>query len=123
MDFSIVMETKAGMFHWHQIWKHMRDLTDCDIEKRAIMEIITFFEPKINAVIIESEKERRRINQRRKIQGLSEKKRIDQICIKNAIKNINKDTVSSSPTRGGERKQNNHVEKKKHLKHEITEVT
>jgi len=111
------------MFHWHQIWKHMRDLTDCDIEKRAIMELINYFEPIINEIILESEKERKRANHYRKIQGLHEKKRIDQACIKNAIKNINKDTVSYPPETGGERKQKNHSEKKKHLKHEITEVT
>lgn len=45
------------MLHWTQVWKHMRDLTNRDIEKRAVMEFISYFEKQIDLVISQSVKE------------------------------------------------------------------
>ena len=92
------------MFHWHQIWKHMRMLTNSDIEKRAIMELIYYFEPRIDAVIKQSEQERKTINEIRSIQGLHPKQRIDGECVRKAIKTINSNHITSTSNGGGEKK-------------------
>lgn len=89
------------MLHWRQIWTHMRKLTKREIEKRAVMEIINHFEPQIDAVIKQSVVELERINDLKEIQGLHQKVRIDQDCIKKAIKTINSNDDVDSPKKGG----------------------
>jgi AAA15 family ATPase/GTPase len=64
----------------------MRNLTNKDIEKTAVMEIMIYIEELIEKIAIQSTKELNQINQAKKIQGLYPKKRIDRLCIKNAIK-------------------------------------
>jgi hypothetical protein len=76
------------MLHWYTFWKHMRTISNKDIEKRAVMELIIFCEGIINQIILQSVKELDKINQAKRIQGLYQKKRIDQICVKNAIKHL-----------------------------------
>jgi len=110
------------MFHWHQIWKHMHDLTNSDIEKRAIMQLIQYFEPKIDAVIKQSELELKKINQNRALQGLNTKKRIDEECVKRAIKNINTESISTSPNGGGETKTQQSFKTHLPTESEISEV-
>lgn len=59
----------------------MRRLTKREIEKRAVMEIISYFEPQIDAVIKQSVVELERINGLKEIQGLHTKVRIDPFVI------------------------------------------
>jgi hypothetical protein len=90
------------MLHWTQVWKHMRDLTNRDIEKRAVMEFISFFEKQIDLVISQSVKELDKKNRLCEIQGLRQKQRIDQKCIREAIKTINNNDHSSLSKRTGD---------------------
>jgi hypothetical protein len=77
------------MLLFYNVWKHMRKLTGKDIEKRAVMELIMYFETLIDKVIIQSNKELEQLNSQRKIQGLYEKSRIDAESLRRAIKNLN----------------------------------
>jgi len=87
------------MLHWHQIWIQMRKITNHEIEKRAIMEIIKYFEPQIETVIKQSVNELEKLNECRIAQSLDPKIRIDEYCIKNAIKTINSKDDSHLPKR------------------------
>lgn len=90
------------MFHWNQIWKHMRTLTNKDIEKRAIWELIDYYENQIDLVIKQSVIELNNLNKLNKIQGLDQKSRIDKECVRNAINTIvvNSYCSTSTGTRG-----------------------
>lgn len=83
------------MFHWHQVWKHMRVITKKDIEKRAIWELIDYFEDQVNMVIQQSLIEHKNLNELKKLQGLDPKVRIDKDCIKRAIQTINSESNRS----------------------------
>jgi hypothetical protein len=87
----------------------MHELTNTDIEKRAIMEFISYFETQMNLVILQSKKELNKKNELNRIQGLKEKKRIDFECIKDAIKIINNIQHSTNSKKGGtkQEKKNN----------------
>ena len=89
------------MLYWTQVWKHMHDLTGMHIEKRAVMEVICYFEEQINLVIRQSAKELDKRNELNEIQGLKQKQRIDQGCIRDAIKAINNGGYSSTSERTG----------------------
>lgn len=89
------------MFHWNQVWKHMRMITNKDIEKRAIWELIMYFENQIDIVIKQSLIELDKLNQLNELQGLDPKSRIDKYCVRNAIKTINSDDYSSVPEGAG----------------------
>ena len=89
------------MFHWNQIWKHMRMITNKDIEKRAIWELIDYFETQIDLVINQSVIELNKLNKLNEIQGLDAKSRIDKECVRNAIKTINSDDYSLMSERTG----------------------
>ena len=89
------------MFHWNQVWKHMREITDRDIEKRSIWELIMYFEDQIDAVIKQSLIELDKLNELNEIQGLDPKSRIDKYCVRNAIKTINSEEYSSESERTG----------------------
>jgi hypothetical protein len=65
----------------------MRKLTNKEIEKRAVMQIINYFEPQIDSVIKQSVIELEKLNHYRTVQSLDSKTRIDEHCVKNAIKN------------------------------------
>ena len=84
------------MFHWHQILKQMHKLTNREVEKRAIMELINFYEEEISAVIKQSEVELNKLNEIKQIQGLNTKVRIDRDCVRNAIKTIKSGSHSKS---------------------------
>lgn len=84
------------MFHWNQVWKQMRMITNKDIEKRAIWELIDYFENQIDAVIKQSLIELDKLNELKEIQGLDVKSRIDKYCVRNAIITINSDDYSST---------------------------
>ena len=102
------------MLHWSQVWRFMHDLTKTDIEKRAIMEFISFFENQMELVIYQSKKELDKKNNLNHIQGLKEKKRIDEECIIDAIKIINNIPHSTNSKKGGnnrEKKNNLHLSK------------
>jgi len=79
----------------------MRDLTERDIEKRAVMEFICYFEEQINLVIKQSAKELDKKNELYGIQGLRQRQRIDRRCIRGAIKTINNNGHSSLSKRTG----------------------
>ena len=89
------------MLYWKQVWKHMHDLTEREIEKRAVMEFICYFEEQMNMVISQSANELEKKNKINKIQGLRQMERIDRDCIKNAIKTINNNGHSSVSERTG----------------------
>ena len=109
------------MLHWTQVWKHMRDLTNRDIEKRAVMEFISYFEKQIDLVISQSVKELDKKNRLCEIQDLRQKQRIDRKCVREAIKNINNNGHSSLSERTGGMIQKVKNESKKHSQ-ENTEV-
>lgn len=98
----------------------MRDLTDRDIEKRAVMEFICYFEEQMSMVISQSAKELEKRNRTSAIQGLRKRERIDRECIRGAIKTINNNGHSSMSGRTGGKK----PEKKESKTHsqENTEV-
>jgi hypothetical protein len=107
------------MLYWKQVWKHMHDLTEKEIEKRAVMEFICYFEELMNMVISQSIEELEKKNKFNEIQGLRQMERIDRDCIKNAIKSINNNNYSFvSEWTGGKSKKEI---RKKHLQ-ESTEV-
>ena len=89
------------MLYWAQVWKHMHDLTKRDIEKRAVMEFIYYFEEQMNMVISQSVKELDKMNKFCVVQGLKKKHRIDSKCIKQAIKSINNNGHFTMPKRAG----------------------
>jgi hypothetical protein len=89
------------MLYWKQVWKQMRDLTDKEIEKRAVMEFICYFEEQMNMVISQSVKELKKRNRNSAIQGLRKGERIDSECVRNAIKTINNNGHSSVSERTG----------------------
>ena len=103
----------------------MREVTDKEVEKRAVMEFVFYFENQMDKVIHQSVKELDKLNELKKIQGLHQKIRIDKDCIRNAIKTINpKGHSPSSEKTGGilkkkEKKSEKHLPKKEFL----TEVT
>lgn len=112
------------MFHWNQIWKHMRKLTGREVEKRAVMEVIDYFEPRVDALIQQSIIELEKLNEIKKIQGLDPKARIDRDCIKNAIKSINSINNSSlsEKTGGMIKKKEREYEKHSQIENVLTEV-
>ena len=98
----------------------MHDMTNREIEKRAVMEVICYFEEQINLVIRQSAKELEKKNKINEIQGLRQMERIDQSCIRNAIKTINNNGHSSASGRTGG-KSPKEKEREKHSQ-ENTEV-
>lgn len=114
------------MLHWTQVWKHMRSLTNMDIEKRAVMEFINYFERQMDLVIEKSLEALDRRNRFYRIQGLRQKRRIDSECIREAIKNINNGGNPSMPERAGGRKKegkNYEMHTPEHRKTRRVEVT
>jgi len=88
----ILKLTKIGdktMLHWHQILRHVHELTGKEIEKRAIAEIICYFEPQIDTLIHQCSEELNNLNEHKRLQGLYQKSRIDRECIQRAIKVLN----------------------------------
>jgi hypothetical protein len=104
------------MLYWKQVWKHMRDLTCREIEKRAVMEFICYFKEQMNMVISQSAKELDKRNRFHSIQGLRQCQRIDSECVRDAIKTINNNGHSSMLERAGGK------EPKEREKQENTEV-
>ena len=89
------------MLYWKQVWKQMHNLTSMDIEKRAVMEFISYFEEQMNMVISQSAKELKKRNKLNGVQGLRQCQRIDRECVRDAIKTINNNGYSSSSERTG----------------------
>lgn len=81
----------------------MHQITGREIEKRAVMEVIYFFEPQIDAIIKQSIIELDKLNKLKHIQGLNPKVRIDHDCIQNAIKTLKPNDDNISLSVGGER--------------------
>ena len=79
----------------------MHCLTGKNVEKRAVMELIIYYEASIDKVILQSEKELEQLNSRKKIQSLHQKSRIDAECIQRAIKNLNTGEYPPSSERTG----------------------
>lgn len=77
------------MLHWHAVWKHVREVTNLEIEKSAIVELIPYIEKKINKVIYQSIKEHEKINEQKKKYGIHQNLRLDKNCVRNAIISIN----------------------------------
>ncbi|MCJ7697221.1 MAG: hypothetical protein MUO73_02700 [Thermoplasmata archaeon] len=99
------MAINRGVLHFSTGCKHIHSLTGMNVEKRAVMELIIYFEASIDKVILQSEKEREQLNSRKKIQGLHQKSRIDAECIQRAIKNLNTGEYPPSSKRTGGLKQ------------------
>jgi hypothetical protein len=110
---------------WSTVWKHMRYLTGKEIEKRAVMALITYYETQIDQVILQSIKEMEQLNEFKKVQGIYQKVRITDECIKQAIKTINTNNHSQLLEKAGGKKSDNKKEIETHLKEEniLTEVT
>jgi hypothetical protein len=89
------------MLHWHQVWKHIRKLTNRDVEKGAIIELYNDIENRTDNIIHQSIIEFDSLNTNRIKQGLPEKVRIDRECIQRAIKSINNDILTSLSERTG----------------------
>lgn len=114
----------STFLYWYTIWRHMRKLTGKDVEKRAVIELVVYFENQIDKVIHQSIKELYKLNELKKIQGLYPKKRIDKTCIWNAIKTINSNEHSVlSVTTGGKEKKEKINQKHLPKKEFLTEVT
>ena len=79
----------------------MHDLTNSDIEKRAVVELISYFEGQMDLLAEEIKKELEKKNAFYEVQGLKKKHRIDRECVRNAIKSINNKTNSSLSKRTG----------------------
>ena len=92
------------MLHWLQVWKQMHELTGAHIEKRAVMEFISYFEEQMNMVISQSAKELEKRNRNSATQGLRKCERIDRECVRDAIKTINNNGHSSMSERTGGKK-------------------
>jgi hypothetical protein len=82
------------MFHWNPIKDLIHEITGKHVEKSAIFELSSYIEEEMKKVIQQSNVELDKLNDLKKIQGLYQKNRIDRDCIKNAIKTLNKGTVS-----------------------------
>jgi len=89
------------MLYWYQVWKYMHDLVGVNIEKRAVMEFICYFEGQMDLVIKQSVKELDKRNRLNGVQGLRKKQRIDRECVREAIKTINNGGYSSMSDRTG----------------------
>ena len=89
------------MIFFSTVLKHMHSLTGRDIEKRAVMELINYFETSIDKVIIQSEKELELLNSQKKIQGLHQKSRIDAESVRRAIKTLNASAYPLSSEKTG----------------------
>lgn len=89
------------MLHWSQVWKHMRKLTNREVEKGAVLEIINYNENLTDKVIYQSMHELDALNTDREKQGLPKKTRMNRECIKRAIKSINDDMLTSLSERAG----------------------
>lgn len=76
------------MLPWYTIWKHMRHISGKDIERRAVLELILFCEDIIEKITHQSVIELENLNRLKEMQGLYQKKRIDEICVKNAVKHL-----------------------------------
>jgi len=103
----------------------MREITGKDIEKRAIMEIINHFESLIEAVMRRSVIELNELNKIRQIQGLNSKTRIDQECVRKAIKVINSETYTPTSKKwigGMIKKEGKSCEKHSQVGDVLTEV-
>ncbi len=66
----------------------MRNISNKEIEKRAVLELILFCEDIIEEITLQSVIELDNLNRLKEMQGLYQKKRIDEICVKNAIKHL-----------------------------------
>lgn len=84
------------MLHWCTIKDLIHTITGKSVEKSAIFELTNYFEEEIKKVILQSEKELKKLNKLKESQGLYQKNRIDRNCIKNAIKNLNKKNIHRS---------------------------
>ena len=114
------------LLFYNSLWKEIHDLTGVEVEKRAVMELIAYFEPMIKEVIIESKRELERLNEQKRIQNVYQKKRIDDECMRRAIKSINaREYPLMSERQTGGNISKNEIEIETHLKEEdvLTEVT
>jgi hypothetical protein len=89
----------------------MHKLTGKEIEKRAVMEVINYIESRIDELIRQSNTELQNLNDLREKQCLVEKKRIDDECIKRAIKTLRGNDIHNGHRNGG-------AEKKEGVKHD-----
>jgi hypothetical protein len=103
----------------------MFKLTGKEIEKRAVMELITYVESWTDRIILQSMEEMERLNEQKKVQGIYPKKRIDDECVRRAIKTINNSAYPLMSIGTGGNTQKKEIDFEKHLKEEaiLTEVT
>jgi len=90
------------MLHWHQILKYVHKLTNKEVEKGAIIELIKEIENRTDNIIHQSIIELNSINTNRAKQCLPPKVRIDRDCVQRAITSINNEifTYLSEKTGG-----------------------
>lgn len=101
----------------------MHTVTGKPVEKRAIIEIVSYYENQIEKVIRQSEIELEILNQQRKTQGLYQKNRIDYECVQNAIKTINPSANAlPSEQTGGMISKQEKIEKHSQKENVLTEV-
>lgn len=119
------LSNNSTFLHWYTIWRHIREITGKNVEKRALIELIIYFENQIDKVIHQSVKELYKLNELKKIQGLYPKKRIDKTCIWNAIKTLNSNEHSILSEKTGGTLEKKEKKSKKHLPKNdfLTEVT
>lgn len=83
--------------------KRVHELAGVHVEKRAVMELISYAEEQIDLVIRQSKKELERRNGLCEMQGLKRHERINGECVMQAIKALNGNGHSSSSERTGGR--------------------
>lgn len=93
------------MLHFEQIRRQMHEITGLHVEKRAVIEILSYIDIVIVDLIKQSQFEHHKNNSNRILQGLPEKKRLDQDSIKQAIALIKTEQHSESSERTGGRTQ------------------
>lgn len=113
-----------NMLYWHQVWKHMRKITNKEVEKRAVMELINCAEEQIDEILFQCIKELEKLNELRQTQGINKKKRVDRACVKCAIRTLYPEKYPPlSEKTGGKQKKKKKIEKHSPEMNVLTEVT
>lgn len=119
---SIKKVQRKAMLHWHQVWRYMYEVTGKEVEKRAVMELIANIEFQVNAIVKQSMIELQKLNELRRIQKICPKERIDEDCIRRAIKTLNTGAYPIMSERTGGNKEQNEKDTRSNEENKSSEV-